>query len=122
MLAFSRDGHLLASASHKGTVIRVHLVPQAIKLYTLRRGTYPAAVHSLAFSPPPLHPLHARHSNLLACTSDTGSVHIFRLPTGGRGSATPGLLASLLPGMADLVDSNRCFCIVRNASPSGVRR
>ena len=28
VLAFSRDGHLLASASEKGTVIRVHLVPQ----------------------------------------------------------------------------------------------
>lgn len=86
-MAISQDGSLLATASEKGTVIRVHSVPSANKSWTFRRGTYPAVITSLAFSV---------DSKWLAAASDTGTVHIFKLEesTGG------GLgLASYLPEM-----------------------
>jgi autophagy-related protein 18 len=41
-----------ATASEKGTVIRVHCLPQAAKVYTFRRGTLSASIRSLAFGPP----------------------------------------------------------------------
>ena len=49
-----------------------HTPDQASKAFTLRRGTRPATIHSLAFSPPGVHP------PLLAATSSHGSVHLFR--------------------------------------------
>ncbi len=72
-LAWNHDGTLLASASTKGTVLRVHKLPSAGKAYSFRRGTYPATVHCLAFSPAGVEP------PLLAATSSHGSVHLFRL-------------------------------------------
>jgi len=85
-MAISQDGSLLATASEKGTVIRVHSIPSASKNWTFRRGTYPAVITSLAFSV---------DSKWLAAASDTGTVHIFKLEesTGGLG------LASYLPEM-----------------------
>jgi len=50
-LAFSADGGLLATASEKGTLIRVFIVPHGTRAYSFRRGTYPSHVSSLAFSP-----------------------------------------------------------------------
>lgn len=43
-----------------------------------RRGSTPAAITCLAFSPAAVAP------RLLACASDHGTVHIFRLQAGGR--------------------------------------
>ena len=61
--ALDTRGELLATASEKGTVIRVHLVPNggagaggdsgglsSQLLYTLRRGTARATIHSLSFA------------------------------------------------------------------------
>jgi len=45
-LAWSHDGSLLASASTKGTVIRVHRMPTAARLFQLRRGTRQAQVRA----------------------------------------------------------------------------
>ncbi|GAX73703.1 hypothetical protein CEUSTIGMA_g1155.t1 [Chlamydomonas eustigma] len=72
-LAWNHDGTLLASASNKGTVIRVHRMPHAIKMFTLRRGTRHALIHSLTFSPAGIEP------PLLAASSSHGTVHLFRL-------------------------------------------
>eukprot|EP00899_Mesostigma_viride_P023236 jgi/Mesvir1/4097/Mv04491-RA.1 len=72
-LAFSRDGSLLASASEKGTVVRVHSLPQATKAYTFRRGYHPAQVYSLAFGPEGVCP------RLLSALSSSGTVHVFKL-------------------------------------------
>ena len=38
LLAFNADGTLLASVSHKGTVVRVFSIPDGKKLFTFRRG------------------------------------------------------------------------------------
>jgi autophagy-related protein 18 len=69
-MAFSHDGKLLATASDKGTIVRVFSVQTGLKLYQFRRGTYNTKIYSLAFSP----------SNMfLIASSATGTVHVFRL-------------------------------------------
>jgi autophagy-related protein 18 len=73
VMCWNHDGSYLASASQKGTVLRVHRLPQALKVFTFRRGTYPAVIHSMAFSPPSVSP------PLLCAASGHGTVHLFRL-------------------------------------------
>lgn len=76
-LSLNSNGSLLATASDKGTVIRVFSVPGAQKLYQFRRGTYNAKIYSIAFN---------AVSTLLAVSSDTETVHIFKLGQGGQSS------------------------------------
>ncbi|KAJ3196440.1 autophagy protein [Irineochytrium annulatum] len=81
---FSFDGTMIATSSDKGTVIRVFSVPNGQKLFQFRRGTYPARIFSIAFD---------LSSTLLAVSSDTDTIHIFRLinekDKGTAGSASP---------------------------------
>lgn len=49
-LALNSTGTLLATASDKGTVIRVWSVPGAEKLYQFRRGTREAKIYSINFN------------------------------------------------------------------------
>jgi len=72
-IQFNRDGTLLATASEKGTVIRVFSVLNASQLCTLRRGSYAATIYSIAFS---------SDSSLLSVSSDKGTVHVFKLAKG----------------------------------------
>lgn len=55
-VSLTPDGALLATASERGTVIRVHCLPQAARVYTFRRGTLSATIRSLAFGPPSASP------------------------------------------------------------------
>ena len=73
VMAWNHDGSLLASASQKGTVIRVFRLPDVSKAYTFRRGTTTSTIHSLAFSPPSVKP------SLLCAASAHGTVHLFHL-------------------------------------------
>ncbi|PWY99192.1 autophagy-related protein 18 [Testicularia cyperi] len=75
-LALNSTGTLLATASDKGTVIRVFSVPAAQKLYQFRRGSYAARIYSLNFN---------AVSTLLCVSSDTETVHIFKLSSSKRG-------------------------------------
>lgn len=69
-IAINSTGTLLATASDKGTVIRVFSIPSADKVYQFRRGTREAKIHSVSFN---------AVSTLLAVSSATETVHIFRL-------------------------------------------
>ncbi|TGZ83575.1 WD40 repeat-like protein [Ascodesmis nigricans] len=69
-VALNSDGTLLATASDKGTIIRVFSLPSAQKLFQFRRGTYPAKIYSMSFN---------QTSSLLCVSSATETVHIFRL-------------------------------------------
>jgi autophagy-related protein 18 len=40
VMAWNHEGSLLASASQKGTVLRVHRLPQAAKAFTFRRAPF----------------------------------------------------------------------------------
>lgn len=69
-VSFNFDGTLLATASDKGTIIRVFNVPDASCLHHFRRGTYPATIYGMTFN---------MQSNLLAVSSDSDTIHIFKL-------------------------------------------
>ncbi|KAI9224910.1 WD40-repeat-containing domain protein [Blastocladiella britannica] len=76
-MSFSPTGRYLATASAKGTVIRVFGVPDGSIVAQFRRGSYPARIYSLAFHP---------EESLLAVSSATETVHVFRLPRAGAGT------------------------------------
>uniref|UniRef100_V9I9I7 WD repeat domain phosphoinositide-interacting protein 2 n=1 Tax=Apis cerana TaxID=7461 RepID=V9I9I7_APICE len=70
-LAFSPNGTKVATASEKGTVIRVFHVHDGTKLFEFRRGVKRCvSISSLAFSV---------DSMFLCCSSNTETVHIFKL-------------------------------------------
>lgn len=70
-LSFNQQSTMLASASEKGTVIRVHSIDEGQCLYEFRRGYARCVdIYSLSFS---------LDSLFLAASSSTETVHIFRL-------------------------------------------
>lgn len=69
-IALNSDGTLLATASDKGTIIRVFSLPDAQKLYQFRRGSMPARIFSMSFN---------LASTLLCVSSATDTIHIFKL-------------------------------------------
>lgn len=79
-IQLSPDGELLASASETGTLIRVYSTRNCAKVAELRRGIDPATIFSLAFSP---------SGDMLACTSDKSTLHVFDVPHPHRGTSIP---------------------------------
>ncbi|KAM8933454.1 WD repeat domain phosphoinositide-interacting protein 2 isoform 1-T1 [Pelodytes ibericus] len=72
-LAFDASGTKLATASEKGTVIRVFSIPEGQKIFEFRRGVKRCVtICSLAFSLDGL---------FLSASSNTETVHIFKLET-----------------------------------------
>lgn len=69
-LSINSSGTILATASDKGTVIRVWSIPGSEKLYQFRRGTREARIYSMNFNV---------MSTLLAVSSAHDTVHIFKL-------------------------------------------
>ncbi|XP_075974008.1 autophagy-related 18a isoform X2 [Anticarsia gemmatalis] len=83
-LAWSMCGRRLATASERGTVIRVFAVPERTRLYEFRRGVKRCvSIACLAFS---------ACGAYLAATSNTETVHVFRLaePAGPAAAAAGG--------------------------------
>jgi len=68
VLALSLDGSLLATASEKGTFIRVFNAVSGELIREFKRGTQPAIITSLNFSP---------DKSILVASSATGTVHVF---------------------------------------------
>ncbi|XP_077239246.1 autophagy-related protein 18c-like isoform X2 [Tasmannia lanceolata] len=64
------DGLLLATASTKGTLIRIFNTMDGTHLQEVRRGVYRAEIYSIALSPT---------AQWLAVSSDKGTVHLFSL-------------------------------------------
>lgn len=121
-IAFSFSGTLIATASEKGTVIRIFRVSDGARLHEFRRGVKRCAtIYSLAFS---------ADSHYLAASSNTETVHIFRLeppkdtqrpgssseePQGWMGylSKAVSVSASYLPTqVADVFSQGRAFATV----------
>ncbi|KAJ1990063.1 Phosphatidylinositol 3,5-bisphosphate-binding protein [Dimargaris cristalligena] len=78
-LAINAEGTKLASASEKGTLIRVFHAGSGKLLNELRRGVDRAEIYSIAFS---------HDSTRLCVASDKGTIHIFNLELGA--SDLPG--------------------------------
>lgn len=104
-LALSADGSLLASASQKGTVVRVFRVTDGVLLRTFRRGTTTATISCLCFS---------HDCALLAVASDHGTVHVFQLAPPVAAEPPSALsIASYLPNdraYATLPAQSRSLC------------
>ena len=67
-LALNRDGTKLATASVKGTVIRVIDTAALKVIQEVRRSIDPATIYALMFN---------QHSSFFVCCSEKGTVHIF---------------------------------------------
>ncbi|MED6195798.1 Autophagy- protein 18a [Stylosanthes scabra] len=68
--SLTQDGRLLATASSKGTLVRVFNTLDGSLLQEVRRGADRAEIYSLAFSPT---------AQWLAVSSDKGTIHVFNL-------------------------------------------
>ena len=64
----NKDGSLLASASERGTIIRIYQTKDGDLIQELRRGLKNSEIFSLVFN---------YNSKYLACSSSQGTVHIF---------------------------------------------
>jgi len=81
-MALNLDGTRLATASDKGTLVRVFDTYSGELLQELRRGMDRAEIYSLAFN---------ASSTFVACSSCKGTVHIFAVGAeGGNGSGGGG--------------------------------
>ncbi|XP_073350219.1 WD repeat domain phosphoinositide-interacting protein 1 isoform X1 [Pagrus major] len=83
-LTFNSSATKLASASERGTVIRVFSIPEGLRLFEFRRGMKRYVnISSLSFS---------HDGQFLCASSNTETVHIFKLeqvgPSGGDEAAT----------------------------------
>nr|GMD40518.1 autophagy-related protein 18A-like [Ipomoea batatas] len=68
--ALTNDGKMLATASSKGTLVRVFNTYEGSMLQEVRRGADRAEIYSLAFN---------STAHWLAVSSDKGTVHVFSL-------------------------------------------
>ena len=69
-ISLNSDGLLVATASEKGTLIRIFRSDTGENIQEVRRGKDFAEIYSICFS----------HNNqFLACSSDRGTIHIFSL-------------------------------------------
>lgn len=67
-MALNYQGTLLATASDKGTLIRLFSTEDGTPLQEVRRGSDKAEIFSIAFD---------KFSKWIACSSDKGTIHIF---------------------------------------------
>lgn len=86
-LAINDAGTALASASVRGTVIRVFALPQGTVAFACRRGSYAASISALTF---------AHDAALLCVASKTGTVHVFNMAAADGGSGDSHLADSTL--------------------------
>ncbi|ERF71724.1 Autophagy-related protein 18 [Endocarpon pusillum Z07020] len=92
-MVLNNEGTILATASDKGTIIRVFSVPDAHKLYQFRRGSMPSRIFSMSFN---------ITSTLLCVSSATDTIHIFKLgPQSSSPTAEPFSSPSRSPSFFD---------------------
>ncbi|XP_076340254.1 WD repeat domain phosphoinositide-interacting protein 2-like [Tachypleus tridentatus] len=117
-MTFNSCGTKIATASEKGTVIRIFNIVDGMKLYEFRRGVKRCvSIYSMSFS---------LDSNFLCVSSNTETVHIFKLddprevrcveePQGWMGYVGKALMqsASYLPTqVTDMFNQGRSFATV----------
>ena len=69
-ISLNKDGTLLATASDKGTLIRIFTTFAGIKFSEFRRGTKNVEMNSISFDP---------NNKFIGCTSNVGTIHIFSI-------------------------------------------
>ncbi|KAL7093218.1 hypothetical protein ACP275_11G029600 [Erythranthe tilingii] len=116
-MVFSSNGMYIATASEQGTLIRVHLISEATKSYSFRRGTYPSTIFSLSFGP------SADLPDLLLAASSSGSLHIFSLGLDLNESSrkSNSFFGSIMPGSVTDAWDPAHHIVHHNAFAAGVR-
>lgn len=95
--ALNFDGTRLATSSELGTLIRIFDTQTGTSLQEVRRGADKAEIYSIAFN---------NNSQWLACSSDKGTIHVFRMlspPTTipeGEAKAAPAAAAAASTAVA----------------------
>ncbi|KAJ0425545.1 autophagy-related protein 18 [Aspergillus carlsbadensis] len=84
-ITLNSDGTLIATASDKGTIIRVFSVPDGHKLYQFRRGSIPSRIFSMSFN---------TTSTLLCVSSSTETIHLFKLSNQSQSQDAPAAPSS----------------------------
>ncbi|KAG0293703.1 autophagy protein [Linnemannia gamsii] len=107
-ISINSEGTMLATASDKGTVIRIWSIPNAQRLYQFRRGSHSARIYSLSFN---------LVSTLLCVSSDTDTVHIFKL--GGTSPNISQRNGGLLDGSLDFKKSGMGSALRRQSMHFG---
>ena len=74
-LAINKEGNLLATASDKGTLIRIFSLPNGEFVTELRRGTKNVEMTCISFDP---------NNKFIGCTSDVGTIHIFSIAAAAK--------------------------------------
>ncbi|XP_068641071.1 autophagy-related protein 18d-like [Aristolochia californica] len=111
-LTLTMDGLLLATASTKGTLIRIFNTMDGTRLQEVRRGVDTADIYSIALS-----------SNVqwLAVSSDKGTVHIFSLRVRGLGDVSHRSTTERTPELMHQNSStslDALICPTSGANPS----
>ncbi|KAL9339473.1 hypothetical protein Peur_068488 [Populus x canadensis] len=116
-IVMSFNGMYIATASEQGTIIRVHLVSEATKSYSFRRGTCQSTIFSLSFGPSTQLP------EILVALSSSGSIHVFSLglAINQRGRRSSSFLGSLLPDSVNDAFDPAHHRVLHNAVPPGVK-
>ena len=69
-ISINKDGTLLATASDKGTLIRIFTTIDGQKFSEFRRGTKTVEMNCIAFDP---------NNKFIGCSSNVGTIHIFSI-------------------------------------------
>ena len=69
-ISINKDGTLLATASDKGTLIRIFTTNDGQKFSEFRRGTKTVEMNCIAFDP---------NNKFIGCSSNVGTIHIFSI-------------------------------------------
>ncbi|RNF03844.1 hypothetical protein TraAM80_05540 [Trypanosoma rangeli] len=93
-LAMTRDGTRLATASERGTTVKVFEPSSARLLYHFRRGVKVARMLSLSFDP-----ASALSGLRLAALSNRGTLHVFRCSSAGGSEVVTPAPALLYTGL-----------------------
>jgi len=108
-LAVSQQGGMVATASTKGTLIRIWDTARRVQLVELRRGADQARIHCINFS---------CGDEWLCCSSDKGTVHIFALQdyrlnkrSALASLGVPGAYAGSQWSLASFTVPQECACI-----------
>jgi autophagy-related protein 18 len=104
-LTFNHNGTMLATASDKGTVIRIFSVPDSKRLYQLRRGSTQAKIFYISFN---------MQSNMVVVSSDNSTIHIFKLFSISPSNA---LISGYLPEfVSEMWEPARDFALLKVVS------
>lgn len=82
VLQFDSNAVRVATASQRGTIIRVFSAFDGRCLHELRRGLTPSVINEFSFS---------KENDLLAVSAASGTIHIFQVPLGFSSSAVDDL-------------------------------